>query len=130
MTDEEKLYQAYYELDCLWTGNKVIKELHKITSMSNKDIKSWLTKQALWQVHIPPPKEIHHPHYDVAKPNEQHQFDLLYMPHNLFEGKSYKYILTGIDVGSRYKVDRPLKTKKSSEAAFVLEVIYKKWWCV
>ena len=48
------------------------------------------------------------------------------MPHNLFEGNTYKYILTGIDVASRYKVTRPLKTKKSSEAAFVLEAIYKK----
>ena len=123
MTD--KLYQAYYQPDHLWTGNKAIKELHKITSMSKKDIKSWLAKQALWQVHIPPPKEINHPHYDVTKPNEQHQFDLLYMPHNLFEGNTYKYILTGIDVGSRYKVARPLKTKKSSEVAFVLEAIYK-----
>ena len=53
--------------------------------MSKKDIKSWLAKQALWQVHIPPPKEINHPHYDVTKPNEQHQFYILYMPHNLFE---------------------------------------------
>ena len=122
MTDEEKLYQVYR----LWTSNKAIKELHKITSMSKKDIKSWLAKQALWQVHIPPPKEINHPHYDVTKPNEQHQFDILYMPHNLFEGNTYKYILTGIDVASRYKVARPLKTKKSSEVAFVLEAIYKK----
>ena len=54
--------------------------------MSKTDqIKSWLARQSLWQVHIPPPKEIHHPHYDVTRPNEQHQFDLLYMPHNLFE---------------------------------------------
>ena len=124
--DEEKLYQAYYEPDRLWTGGKAIKELHKITSMSKKDIKSWLAKQALWQVHIPPPKEINHPHYDVTKPNEQHQFDLLYMPHNVFEGNTYKYILTGIDVASRYKVARSLRTKKSSEVAFVLEAIYKK----
>ena len=91
-----------------------------------KDIKSWLAKQALWQVHIPPPKEINHPHYDVTKPNEQHQFDLLYMPHNLFEGNTYKYILTGIDVASRYRVARALKSKKSSEVVFVLEAIYKK----
>ena len=93
--------------------------------MSKKDIKSWLTKQALWQVHISPPKEINHPHYDVTKPNEQHQFDLLYMPHNLFERNTYKYILTGIDIASRYKVASPLRTKKSSEVAFVLEAIYK-----
>ena len=93
--------------------------------MPKKDIKSWLAKQALWQVHIPPPKEIHHPHYDVTKPNEQHQFDLLYMPHNPFEGNTYKYILTSIDVASRYKVARPLRTKKSNEVAFVLEAIYE-----
>ena len=96
--DEEKLYQPYYEPDHLLTGSRAIKELHKITSMSKKDIKSWLAKQTLWQVHIPPAKEIHHPHYDVTKPNEQHHFDLLYMLHNVFEGNTYKYILTGIDV--------------------------------
>ena len=60
----------------------------------------------------------------MIKPNEQHQFDdLLYMPHNLFEGNTY---LTGIDFASRYKVARPLGTKISSEVAFVLEAIYKK----
>ena len=48
------------------------------------------------------------------------------MPHNLFEENTYKYILTGINVASRYKVARPLRTKKSSEVAFVLEGIYKK----
>ena len=126
MTDEDKLCQAYYEPDRLWAGGKAIKELHKITSMSKKDIISWLAKQPLWQVHIPLPKEINHPHYDVTKPNEQHQFDLLYMPHNLFEGNTHKYILTGIDVASRHKVARALRTKISNEVAFVLETIYKK----
>ena len=77
MTDEGKLYQACYEPDRLWTGRNAIKELHKITSMSRKDIKSWFAKQALWKVHILLPKEMHHPHYDVTKPNQQHQFDLL-----------------------------------------------------
>ena len=79
--------------------------------MSRKDIKSWLAKQALWQVHIPLPKEIHHPHYDVTKPNEQHQFDLLYMPHN---------------VASRYKAAKALRTTKRSKVAFALETIYRK----
>ena len=123
--DEEKLHEAYYQSDRLWTGGKAMKELHEITSMLRKDIRSWLVKQELWQVHIPPLKEIHHPHYDVTKPNEQHQFDLLYMPHNLFEENTYKYILTGVDVASRYKVARALRTKKLSEFVFVLEAIYK-----
>ena len=54
MTDEQKLYQAYYQPDRLWTGHKAIKELHKNTSRSREDIRSWLAKQVLWQVHIPP----------------------------------------------------------------------------
>ena len=124
MTDEEKTYQAYYHPDRLWTGGKATKELHKIPSMSRKNIRSWLAKQALWQFRIQTP--IDHPHYDVTKPNEQHRFNLLYMPLNVFEGNTYKYILTGGDVASRYKVARPLRPKKSSKVAFVLEAIYKK----
>ena len=62
----------------------------------------------------------------MTKPNEQYQFDLLYIPHNVFEGNMNKYIFMGVDVASRYKVARPLRNKKSSEVAFVLEVIYKK----
>ena len=46
--DEEKLHQAYYESNRLWTGGKAIKELHRIMSMPKKDIKSWLAKQTLW----------------------------------------------------------------------------------
>ena len=65
--------------------------------------------------------------YDVTKPNEQYQFDLPYIPQNKFEGNTYKYIITGIDVASKYKVARPLRTKKSCEVAFVLEAIYKKY---
>ena len=48
------------------------------------------------------------------------------MPHNLSEGNTYKYILTGIHVAARYKVAISLMTKKSSEVAFMLEAIYKK----
>ena len=62
------------------------------------------------------PREIHHPHYDVTRPYEQHQF----------EGNKFKYILTGSDVASRYKVARSLRSKKSSEVVFLLEAVYKK----
>ena len=38
----------------------------------------------------------------------------------------YKYTLNVIDVASRYKASRPLKTKKASEVADMLRDIYKK----
>ena len=51
---------------------------------------------------------------------------MLYVPHSVFEGSTYKYILTDVDVASRYKVARALRSKKASEVSFVLEAIYKK----
>ena len=62
----------------------------------------------------------------MQKPNEQHQFDLLYVPHKVFEGNTYKYILTDVDVASRYKVARALRSKKTNEVLFLLKAIYKK----
>ena len=43
MADEEKLY---YQPDRLGTGDKAVKELHRTTSMSREDIRTWLAKQA------------------------------------------------------------------------------------
>ena len=51
---------------------------------------------------------------------------MLYLPYNAFEGNTYKYLLTGFDVASRYEVATPLKTKKASEVAFALKAMHKK----
>ena len=61
----------------------------------------------------------------LIKVGEMHQFDLLFMPGDIVYGNKYKYILTGIDVASRYKVARPLRTKKYSEVADMIKDIYK-----
>ena len=42
---DKKLDGAYYQPDHLWTGGKAIRELHKITSIHNKNVKPWLAKQ-------------------------------------------------------------------------------------
>ena len=86
------------------SGCKTIKELDKIKSISIKLAKSCqnLAKQAICQVHIASPKAKNHPHYDVTKPSNQHQFDLFYVSRNAFEGNTYKSILTRADVASRY----------------------------
>ena len=65
------------------------------------------------------------PHYEVTIPNEMHQFDLFYIPSDTFYGNKYKYILAGIDVTSRYKVARPLRTKQAKDVAEMIADIYK-----
>ena len=54
-----------------------------------------------------------------------HQFDLLYMPSDTLYGNKYKYILSGIDVASRYKVATPLRTKQAKDVADMIADIYK-----
>ena len=54
-----------------------------------------------------------------------HQFDLLYMPSNTLYGNNYNYILSGIDVASRYKVTRPLRMKQAAEVSAIIADIYK-----
>ena len=77
------------------------------------------------QVHLPAPKHVDRPHYQVTIPNEIHQFDLLYMPSDTLYGNKYKYILPGIDAASRFKVTRLLRTKQARNVAEMIADIYK-----
>ena len=104
---------------------KSCKKLKELSGEKPKTVKQWLSRQALWQVHLPAPKCIDRPHYEVTIPNEMHQFDLLYMPSDTLYGNKYKYILAGIDAASRYKVARPLRTKQVQDVAEMIADIYK-----
>ena len=43
-TKTKKIREAYNQIDNPWTGNNVIKELHKITSIQKQDFRSCLAK--------------------------------------------------------------------------------------
>ena len=117
--------QIYYQPNNLWKGKKAVKKLAELRGEKPKAVKQWLSQQAFLQVHLPAPKRVDRPHYEVTTPNEMHQFDLLYMPSDSIYGNKYKYILAGIDVASRYKVARPLRTKQARDVAEMIADIYK-----
>ena len=96
--------KVYYQPNHLWKGQKAVKKLRELSGEKPKAVKQWLSRQAFWQVHLPAPKRVDRPHYQVTIPNEMHQFDLLYMPSDSLYGSKYKYILAGTDAASRYKV--------------------------
>ena len=89
--------KVYYQPNHLWKGQKAVKKLKELSGEKPKTVKQWLSRQAFWQVHLPAPKRVDRPHYEVTIPNEMHQFDLLYMPSDTLYGNKYKYILVGID---------------------------------
>ena len=109
--------KIYYQPNHLWKGQKAVKKLKELSGEKPKAVKQWLSRQA--------PKRVDRPHYEVTIPNKIHQFDLLYMPSDSLYGSKYKYILAGIDVASRYKVARPLRTKQARDVAEMIADIYK-----
>ena len=117
--------KIYYQPNHPWKGQKAVKKLKELSGEKPKAVKQWLSQQAFWQVHLPAPKSINKPHYQVTTPNEMYQFDLLYMPSDTLYGNKYKYILAGIDAASRYKVARPLRAKQAKDVAEMIADIYK-----
>ena len=106
-------------------GQKAIKKLKELSIEKPAVIKKWLFQQAIWQVHLPPPKHVNRPDYEVMIPNQMHQFDLPYMPSNTLYGNKYKYVLSGIDVAYRYKVPRPLRIKQVKDVTEMITDIYR-----
>ena len=117
--------RLYYQPNDLWKGKAAVKKLAELSREKPKIIKQWLSRQAFWQVHLPAPKSIDRPHYQVTVPNEMHEFDLLYMPSDTLYGNKYKYIVAGIDVSSRFKATGPLRTKQARDVAEMIADIYK-----
>ena len=60
-----------------------------------------------------------------AKPNDIHQADILYPPHDRYEKKVYKYTLNIVNVASRYKGSHQLAIKNSKEVAHAFQWIYE-----
>ena len=121
----DKLRDIYYEPNHLWKGQKAIRKLQELSKKKRAVIKKWLSQQAIWQVHLPAPKSVKRHHYKVTIPNQMHQFHLLYMPSDMLYGNNYKYILSGIDVASRYKATRLLRMKQAADVAAMIADIYK-----
>ena len=102
---DKKFKQIYYSDDGYWRGKSAIQKLSR-ASGSTKEAEKWLMKQPRYQIYSPPPKYILRPNASMslfAKPNDIHQADILYLPHDKFRKKTYKYALNIVDVASRYK---------------------------
>ena len=121
-----KLKDIYYSPQGYWRGEAAVKQLSTISGVTPKEARDWLKKQAIWQIYLPSPRHIPRPKFDIQQPNEVHQADLLFVPHDTFKRKTYKYALTIVDVASRYKEAEPLTSKDSSEVMSAFKIIYKR----
>ena len=141
---DDKLADLYYSPRGYWKGLAAIKHLADALRLAQSNrktkvsaaqaavpagmtvIHSWLKKQAIWQIYLPAPRYVPRPKFDVATPNEVHQADLLYLPHDRIAKRMYKYALTVVDVASRFKEAEPLTSKTAVEVAEALSRIYRR----
>ena len=118
--------KIYYSPEGYWKGYSAVSKLASAANVSEDKVRDWLERQALWQIYLPPPKYVPRPHWSVSRPNEIHQADLLFLPHDRVGRKTYRYALVVVDVASRYKDAEALTSKESQEVAKAFEKIYSR----
>jgi len=124
---DAKLSKIYYGPGGYWKGIAAIKKLAEAAKVPEETAKKWLIRQALWQIYLPVPKQIPRPKFDVPSPNKVYQADLFLLHDKLPSGrKVFKYVLTVVDVASRYKEAELLTLKNSDEVALAFQKIYKR----
>ena len=125
---DKKFEHIYYSDDGYWRGKSAIQKLAKASGSTKEEVEKWLLKQPWYQIYFPAPKYIPRPNVSTslfAKLNDIHQTDILYLPHDKFKKKTYKYALNVIDVASRYKGSYRLTTENTKEVAQVFQWIYE-----
>ena len=121
-----RLAGIHYSPRGYWKGLAAIKNLSAAAKVTEQQAKNWLKKQAIWQIYLPAPRHIPRPEIRLAVPNEFHQADLFFLPHDRVRQKTFCYALTVVDVASRYKEVEPLSSKTVPEVADGLARIYKR----
>ena len=124
---EAELKSIYYNPQH-HAGFASVKKLSKASGYSQKDVKEWLKGQPTYTLHTPARK---HPtrRYVVHDIDDQWQADLADVSLLKKENKGYVFLLTVIDLFSRYAWVRPLKSKRGEEVAKAFESIFNEGCC-
>lgn len=88
---------------------------------SLKEVRDWLEKQAIYQIYRPRPRYIPQASFNkITCPNEVHQADVLYMPHDKVGRITYLFCLNIVDVASRYKASVPIGSTSIADRTGIL----------
>lgn len=93
--------------------------------VSLKRAKEWLAKQSTYTLHRQARKTYPSRKYYVSNIDEQWQMDLADMIKIQRHNQGFRYILTCIDILSRYAWARPLRSKQGSEVSNAIKDIFE-----
>ena len=93
---------------------RAVKEKRK-SKISRKQVHNWLSQQDIYTLHKPVRRHYKRSRAIVPGIDAQFQADLVEVPNLSRFNKGYKYLLTCIDIFSKYSCVVPLKTKQGQE---------------
>jgi ribulose bisphosphate carboxylase small subunit len=97
---------------------------NEIGTNPKKNFKEWLMLQNTYTLHKPARKRFPRGKYFVMGVDEQWQADLVEMQEYSSTNDGYRYLLTIIDIFSKYAWVVPLKTKTGKKVTDALETIF------
>lgn len=106
-------------------GFASVDKLTKASGLDKQEVKTWLQKQPTYTLHVSARKHYPTRHYIVHDIDEQWQADLADVSLLAKQNKGYHFILTVIDLFSRYAWARPIKSKHGVEVASAFKSIFK-----
>ena len=106
-------------------GFSSIKKLSESSGISQKKVKQWLQGEASYTLHRSARKKYRTRHYVVHDIDEQWQADLADVALLKKQNNGYTFILTVIDIFSRYAWARPLKNKSGKEVSAAFKDIFR-----
>lgn len=122
---EDDLNKVYYDPENPFSFGSVDKLKQGVKNVSRQEIKTWLQSQPTYTIHKP--RRIYIPRNKtyVTTANEVFQADLIDLRSLRRHNKGHKYILTVIDVLSKYAWSFPLKNKTSKEVLTAFKKVIK-----
>jgi transposase InsO family protein len=100
----------------------------QIPGITRERVRKFLTEQATYQLHKPAHRKFTHNQTVVGHRDEQWQADLAVMNNLAHDNKGYRYILTCIDVLSRYAWAVPVRTKGTKDMLAAMELLFDEAW--
>lgn len=119
----ERLKSIYYDPKHP-AGFASVAKLSKESGIKPKEVKEWLREQSTYTLHRMARKKYPTRKYIVHDIDEQWQADLADVSLIAKQNKGYRFLLTVIDIFSRYAWARPLKTKSGKEVAAAFKDIF------
>ena len=122
-TGSVKLQKLYYNPKLGYTG---IDDLTRKSGLSSEFVKNWLAKQKVYTLHKPIRHRFKTRRVLVSQIDDQWQADLVDMQKYKTQNKNFNYILTVIDIFSKYAWGLAIKRKTGEEILKAFKFIFKK----